>query len=944
MLTLSLALVALSAPSHAQTPRGSAPPDRPADAWEETLERVIPSVVSIRVTATRDFDTESASNSQGTGFVVDATRGILLTNRHMVHDGPVVAEAVFLDNEEVELEPVYRDPVHDFGFYRFDPTAVKHMPVQELHLDPDGARLGTEIRVVGNDAGEKISILDGTLARLDRNAPTYGGNTYNDFNTFYIQAASNTSGGSSGSPVVDIEGEVVALNAGGATQAASSFYLPLPRVQRAFEKLQKGEPITRGTLQTVLVYVPFDELLRLGLQPDTETRIRKAMPEGQTGLLVVNEVVPGGPADGQLRPGDIVVALNGDLLFDFVSLEAVLDDAVGKEVTLSVERGGKAMDVRLPVGDLHAISPSSYLEVGRGVIHDLSYHQARNHNRPVQGAYVAMSGYMWTAGDLPSGAIISHVDGVETPDVAALQAELEGKADGQRMRIRFNMVNDPRRSYETVVSMDRTWFPMQRCTRNAVGTWPCTESPAAPPLQPEPVATSVLTAEGDNKAARALAKAMVIVEFDVPYATAGVKDFNYVGVGTVVDAEQGLVFVDRDTVPVSLGDIWVTFGGTVRVRGAIHFLHPIHNWAVVKVDPKAIAELDVAEAKLRTVELEEGDKVWQVGLNRAQELVSAKAAVDWVEALSLGAAQTPRYRDTNIEGLWADGVENALGGVLADRKGRVVAMWASFLDQRDEDRSFYGMPTAFVKPDLDVILSGGQPVVRAPGFEVGALDLVSARERGLSDARIQAILAHDPERRQVLEIRRVHGDAPSTGAVRDSDILLEVDGKLITRMLELEPATRKPTIELTVLRDGQEMKVAFDTLALDGIGIERVVSWAGLLLHEPHYEVEAQQGFKAEGVYVAWLWYGSPASRYGLRPTRRIVAIDDTPTPDLDALLEAVKGRADRDAVRVSLEKLDGGTTVQTLKLDLKYWPTQVFQRGDDGHWTRTTLPAPESE
>jgi S1-C subfamily serine protease len=251
------------------------------------------------------------------------------------------------------------------------------------------------------------------------------------------------------------------------------------------------------------------------------------------------------------------------------------------------------------------------------------------------------------------------------------------------------------------------------------------------------------------------------------------------------------------------------------------------------------------------------------------------------------------------------------------------------------------MPTLFVKPDLDVLLAGEQPVVRAPGFELGALDLVSARERGLSDARIQAILEHDPERRQVLEIRRVHGDAPATGEVRETDLLLEVDGKTLTRMAEFEVATRKPSIAVTVLRDGEELQLSFDTLALDGAGIQRVVSWAGLLLHEPHEEVEAQQGFVAEGVYIAWLWYGSPGSRYGLRPTRRIVAIDDVPTPNLDALLAAVAGRGDRDAVRVTLEKLDGSEMVQTLKLDLQYWPTQVFRRGAEGHWIRS---APSEE
>ncbi len=905
--------------------------------WAVTLERIASSVVAINVNSTRAFDTEWNSTAEATGFVVDAERGLILTNRHVVTPGPVTAEATFLDREEVQLYPVYRDPVHDFGFYRYDPEKLRFIHPKALPLYPQGAVVGREIRVVGNNAGEQLSILAGTLARLDRQAPEYGIEHYNDFNTFYLQAASGTSGGSSGSPVIDIQGRVVALNAGGATGAASSFYLPLGRVERALRLIQEGKPITRGTLETVFVYTPYDELERLGLTPATETAARKAFPK-LTGMLVVSDVLPGSPSHGVLQPGDILVRLNGKMVTQFEPLEDTLDASVGRTVRVDIERGGESISAELPVTDLNQITPDSYLEFGDAVMNTLSYQQARDFNVPVHGVYVANPGYVFGAAGVQRGAVITAIDSTPVATVEEMERVIARLGDGQQATVRYFTIEEPNGSELRSFRMDRRWFPARYCQRNdKEGLWDCRMLPAAPPAPPPKAGATEFPRYGDPRLTH-LAPSLVLVSYDMPYSVSGVTEHYYHGTGLIVDAQRGLVVVDRNTVPVSVGDVRITFAGTLEVPGRVVYVHPVHNLAVVSYDPRLIGSTPVRSAKLAPRDLVAGQNVWVVGLSGNSQLHSRATQIASVGPIDLPLSRTMRFRDTNDE--VADLVNPPMDydGVLADEHGDVIGLWSSFAYEngRDVSQVEKGVSIDLVAEMLDRIRTG-RPL-HSLDVELAPMSLASAREFGLSDAWLKKLEQASSVERQALTAVRLVAGAPAAHLLQQGDILLSIDGKVVTRFRDVERAVGdRDRVSVTVWRANAAQTIEVPTAVLSGADVDRIIEWAGATLQAPHRPMSAQRGIPPVGVYVAYFSYGSPATRYGLYPGRRIVQVDETPTPNLDAFLAAIAGRPDRSSVRLTTITWNNATEVITLKLDNHYWPGYELKRTQQG-WVRTPL------
>lgn len=920
----------------AQTAQQAAAVEEDPD-WAVTLERIASSVISIDIDATRAFDTEWNTTAQATGFVVDAERGLVLTNRHVVTPGPVTAQATFLNREEVQLYPVYRDPVHDFGLYRYDPGKLRFIKPKALPLYPEGAQIGREIRVVGNNAGEQLSILAGTIARLDRDAPDYGIAKYNDFNTFYLQAASGTSGGSSGSPVIDRRGRVVALNAGGASGAASSFYLPLGRVKRALQLIQQNRTVTRGTIETVFRYTPFDELRRLGLTAATEAAVRKAFP-AHTGMMVVSEVLPGSHSVDVLQPGDILLKINKRYVTQFEPLDDVLDTAVGETVDLELERGGKPVATTVPVSDLHSITPSSYVEFGEAIAHTLSYQQARHFNVPVRGVFVANPGYVFGAGGVPRGAVISTFNSREVNTVDDLEAALQGLADGDRVTVRFSTIDDPNGSQLRSIRMDRRWFPARHCVRDDIqGLWPCQDLPPGPAARPASSATTELPRFTDTRIA-SIAPSLVLVGFDMPYSISGVTERNYHGTGLIVDAQKGLVVVDRNTVPVSVGDVNITFAGTLQVPGRVVYIHPQHNLAMVAYDPAAIGKTPVKSAKLTPRDLKPGEPVSVVGFNADGVLRTRTTPVADIEPLQLPLSRTMRFRDSNVEGMQLVNPPTDYDGVLIQKGGNVVGLWSSFAFEsgRQLEQDNRGVPIDLVAEMVNRVRTG-QPL-HSLEVEFDVQPLSTARDFGLPNEWIQKLTQHSPTERQALTALRMVGGSPASRVFKQGDLVLAIDGQVVTRFREVERAVGdKPHVQVTVWRGTGLQTLDVDTATVPGTDVDRLVLWGGATLQAPHRAMSQQRGIPPQGVYVGYFAYGSPATRYGLYPGRRIVEVDGIATPDLDAFLKAVSGRPDRSSVRLRTITWNNAPEVITLVLDKHYWPAYELKRTDVG-WERHSL------
>lgn len=738
--------------------------------------------------------------------------------------------------------------------------------------------------------------------------------------------------------MIDLDGDVVALNAAANTKTASSFFLPLARIKHALEKLQLDQPIDRGGFETLFAHLPFRELRRLGLDEATETRVR-ASNYGTTGMLTVGQVIPGGAADGLLQPGDILVSIEDRLITDFVSLEALLDASIGESLNVEVIHQGERATSLVTVVDLNALAPDDFLELGDTILQDMSIQHARAMNLPRKGVIVMRPGFAFTSANVPQGALIIELDGKTINDTQGFLAALEHSTHKKKKRIRYIVPGQEFSSELAQIQIDSHWFGQRACSRvDDARFWDCA-TVKLPEYMPDPDTPLVSVPHYQDALLDRVAPAMVSVDFGIPYSVDNVYARHFKGVGIVVDKQAGLVAVDRNTVPVGLGVVDLTFFGSLEVPGEVVFLHPRHNVALVQYDASLLAGAEFEALDLSGLDTEMPAELTMVGYRA--DGTFRRHAIDDISRLTIGfgAPGLPRFQQAALDVYGVPNVPPSLGGPLVDESGMVHAVYMSFAyeDNRQIKQREWAMPAAVVLEALRMYRSN-QPFYSLDAH-LSYQPLSIARQYGLPDSWLMRFNELPADMRRVLDISKLVPGTDAADKLNSGDILLAINGELVSDLFIAETLSQRSDLDLTVLRAGEVIQVALVPSTLSTLGTQRIVSWAGATFENVFSDIGFQKTVDFPGVYIADTEDGSPALWDGLYRNRFVVAIDGSAINDLDEFLALVAKREQDQITRLTVVSMSGRKQIVTVQPEYNFWPTFEVRYSEDAGWQRIEHP-----
>ena len=314
------------------------------------LEDATPAVVSIAVEGTQTSRQQvpemfryffGAPNEQvqerpfrglGSGVIIDAEKGYVVTNNHVVDNADNITVKL-TDGREIEAKKLGADPQSDIALLQIDSEDLTALPL----ADSDALRVGDFVVAIGNPFGLSQTVTSDIVSALGRSGLNIGG--YEDF----IQTDAAINRGNSGGALVNLKGELIGINTaifgpnGG--NVGIGFAIPANMMKSLVDQIIEFGEVRRGLLGI--------------LGSNVDAALAEAMESEVNKGAFVSEVNPDSAADkAGLQPGDIIVGLNGRTLNSFEELRAkVASLGAGAEIELTIVRSGETMTKQVTLGD-----------------------------------------------------------------------------------------------------------------------------------------------------------------------------------------------------------------------------------------------------------------------------------------------------------------------------------------------------------------------------------------------------------------------------------------------------------------------------------------------------------------------------------------------------------------------------------------------------------------
>ena len=272
------------------------------------------------------------SASLGSGVIV-SPEGVILTNYHVISDADEI-DVALADGRKVKAKIIGGDPETDIAVLKIDakqlPTPITLGKIESVHV-------GDVVLAIGNPFGVGQTVTSGIISALGRDH--VGINTFENF----IQTDAAINPGNSGGALVDTRGHLIGINTAIYSNNGGSmgigFAIPINLAKQVMESILSNGSVTRGWI---------------GVEPQNlskELSESLGIPQNTVGVLL-SGVLEGGPAaKGGVKPGDILISVNGDSTKDVRQLlNQIAQIGPGSEATLKILRKDKELELKVRTG------------------------------------------------------------------------------------------------------------------------------------------------------------------------------------------------------------------------------------------------------------------------------------------------------------------------------------------------------------------------------------------------------------------------------------------------------------------------------------------------------------------------------------------------------------------------------------------------------------------